>query len=167
MAQQEKESSCNAGDTGDAGSIPGSIRSPGEGNGNPLQYSCLGNPMDRRAWWAIVHEVTKSKTWLSNWAHIYLWINVFMLLFLQRFWLWQWRKKLPNLPCADVVPKYWRSLWIHYACYGSLHQLSMICLLCKVSNLYRMYLFMPAIHLVLLILLGWQNKYIWKYQNRK
>ena len=39
----------------DAGSIPGSGRSPGEGNGNPLQYSCLGNPMDRGAWWATVH----------------------------------------------------------------------------------------------------------------
>ena len=45
--------------SGDTGSIPGSGRSPGEGNGNPLQYSCLGNPMDRKAWWAIVHRVTK------------------------------------------------------------------------------------------------------------
>ena len=44
----------NAGDTG---LIPGSGRSSGEGNGNPLQYSCLGNPMDRRAWWATVHGV--------------------------------------------------------------------------------------------------------------
>ena len=44
---------------GDTGSIPGSERSPGEGNGNLLQYSCLGNPMDRGAWWATVHEVTK------------------------------------------------------------------------------------------------------------
>ena len=42
---------------GDAGLIPGSGRSPGEGNGNPLQYSCLGNPMDRGAWWATVHRV--------------------------------------------------------------------------------------------------------------
>ena len=47
------------GDSGDAGLIPGSGRSPGEGNGNPLQYSCLGNPMDRRAWWATVHGVTR------------------------------------------------------------------------------------------------------------
>ena len=45
--------------TGDAGSIPGSGRSPGEGNGNPLQCSCLGNLMDRRAWHAIVHRVAK------------------------------------------------------------------------------------------------------------
>ena len=47
---------------GDVGLIPGSGRSPGEGNGIPLQYSCLGNPMDREAWWAIVHGVAKSWT---------------------------------------------------------------------------------------------------------
>ena len=51
-----KASACNA---GDPGSIPGSRRSPGEGNGNPLQYSCLENPMDREAWWATVHGVAK------------------------------------------------------------------------------------------------------------
>ena len=44
---------------GDLGSIPGWGRSPGEGNGNPLQYSCLENPMDRRAWWAVIHGVAK------------------------------------------------------------------------------------------------------------
>ena len=49
----------NAGDIGDVGSIPGSGRSPGEDNGTPLQYSCLGNPMDRGTWWAAVHEVAK------------------------------------------------------------------------------------------------------------
>ena len=47
------------GDAGDLGSIPGLGRCPGEGNGNPLQYSCLGNPMDRGAWWATVHGVEK------------------------------------------------------------------------------------------------------------
>ena len=51
---------------GDLGSIPGSERSPGEGNGNPLQYSCLGNPMDRKACWATIHGVTKSQTQLSD-----------------------------------------------------------------------------------------------------
>ena len=51
-----KESAYNA---GDLDSIPGLGRSPGEGNGNPLQYSCLENPMDRGAWWATVHGVTK------------------------------------------------------------------------------------------------------------
>ena len=58
-----KASACNA---GNPGSIPGSGRSPGEGNGNPLQYSCLENPMDRGAWWAIVHRVAKSRTRLSD-----------------------------------------------------------------------------------------------------
>ena len=51
---------------GDPGLIPGSGRSPGAGNGNPLEYSCLENPMDGRAWQASVHGVTKSHTWLSN-----------------------------------------------------------------------------------------------------
>ena len=47
---------------GDLGLIPGLGRSPGEGNGNPLQYSCLGNSMDKGAWWATVHGVAKSQT---------------------------------------------------------------------------------------------------------
>ena len=54
---------------GDLGSIPGLGRFPGEGNGNPLQYSCLENPMDRGAWWAIVHGVAKSRTRLSDFTH--------------------------------------------------------------------------------------------------
>ena len=61
-----KASACNA---GDLGSIPGLGRSPGEGNGNPLQYSCLENPMDGGAWWATVHRVTKSRIWLSDFTH--------------------------------------------------------------------------------------------------
>ena len=52
----------NAGAAGDMGSIPESGRSPGVGSGNPLQYSCLENPMDRGAWWATVHGVTKEST---------------------------------------------------------------------------------------------------------
>ena len=51
---------------GDAGLIPGLGRSPGEGNDNPLQYSQLGNPMDRGAWWPTVHGVTSIRTRLSN-----------------------------------------------------------------------------------------------------
>ena len=51
---------------GDAGTIPGSGKSHGVGNGNPLQYSCLDNPTDREAWWATVHEVAKSSTRLSD-----------------------------------------------------------------------------------------------------
>ena len=58
-----KASAYNAGDTG---SIPGSGRSPGEGNGNLLQYSCLENPMDGGAWQSTVHGVIKSQTWLSD-----------------------------------------------------------------------------------------------------
>ena len=54
---------------GDLGSISGSRRSPGEGNGNALQYSCLENPMDRVAWQATVHEVTESWTRLSDFTH--------------------------------------------------------------------------------------------------
>ena len=56
-----KNPAANAGDTGDAGSIPGSGRSLREGNSNSLQYSCLGNPMDRGAWWATAHRVAKSQ----------------------------------------------------------------------------------------------------------
>ena len=52
--------------TGGIGLILGSGRSPGEGNGNPLQYPCLGNPMDRGAWWAIIHGVAKSWTQLGD-----------------------------------------------------------------------------------------------------
>ena len=55
-----EESACSAGDTGDAGWIPGSGKSPGGGHGNPLQYSCLKNSMDRRTWQAAVHEVARS-----------------------------------------------------------------------------------------------------------
>ena len=58
-----KASACSA---GDLGSIPGSGRSPGEGNGNPLQYSCLENPTDGRGWWATIHGVAKSRKRLSN-----------------------------------------------------------------------------------------------------
>ena len=57
-----EKSTCNAGDTGDMGSFPGSGRSSAGGNVNPLQYSCLENPMDRGTWRAIVHGVSKSLT---------------------------------------------------------------------------------------------------------
>ena len=60
---EDKTSACNA---GDPGLIPGLGRSPGEGNDNPLQYSYLENPMDRGAWWATVHGVTKSRTRLRD-----------------------------------------------------------------------------------------------------
>ena len=59
----EEESACSA---GDLGSITGLGRSPGEGNGHPIQYLCLENSMDRGAWWAVVHGVAKSWTVLSD-----------------------------------------------------------------------------------------------------
>ena len=62
-----KESACIV---RDLGSIPGLGRSPGEGNGNPLQYSCLENSMDGGAWWATVHGITKSQTRLSNFTYL-------------------------------------------------------------------------------------------------
>ena len=65
LVTQSKESACNV---GDLGSIPGWGRSPGEGNGNPLQYSCLENPMGKRAWKAPVHGAEKSRTRLSEQA---------------------------------------------------------------------------------------------------
>ena len=63
-----KESVCNAEAAEDTGMIPGLGRSPGGGNGNPVQSSCLKNPMDRGAWRATVHGVAKSQTQLSDWA---------------------------------------------------------------------------------------------------
>ena len=60
------EVKASAWNVGDLGLIPGSGRSPGEGNGNPLKYSCLENPMDRGAWWATLHGVAKRQTELSD-----------------------------------------------------------------------------------------------------
>ena len=66
----EKNLPANAGDVRDAGLSPRSGRSPGGGHGNPLQYFCLENPMDRGAWWATVHGVAKSQSDCSNLARI-------------------------------------------------------------------------------------------------
>ena len=71
VAQTAKASAYNE---GDLGSIPGLGRFPGEGNGNPLQYSCLENPMDGGAWWATVHGVAKSRTRLSNFTSLGIFI---------------------------------------------------------------------------------------------
>ena len=77
VALAVKNPTANAGDTRDMGSIPGLGRSPGVGSGNPLQYSCLENPMDREAWWATVHGVAESWTRLSDFTffHFLLGIN--------------------------------------------------------------------------------------------
>ena len=73
------DSKASAYNVGDLCSIPGSGRSPGEGNGNPLQYSCLENSMDGGAWWATVHGVSKSRTRLSDFILTFtmgVWIDV-------------------------------------------------------------------------------------------
>ena len=75
MAQWVKKSTCNAGDTGDVGLIPRLGRSPGGENSNPLQYSCLKNPMDRGAWWATVQGPAKSQTSLNTGSHIAQWLS--------------------------------------------------------------------------------------------
>ena len=94
-------SACNA---GDPGSIPGLGRSSGEGNGNPLQYACLENFMDGGAWWATVHGVTKSWTWLSNFSlsHIYLLSVVYLKFKFDGGVMYLWASKVAwvvkNLP---------------------------------------------------------------------
>ena len=65
VVQEVKNPPADAGDIRDSGSVPRSGRSPGGGHGNPLHYFCLENPMDSGAWWAIVHGVAKSWTWLK------------------------------------------------------------------------------------------------------
>ena len=78
-----KESTCSAGDARDAGSILGLGRSPGGGHGNPVQYSCLKNPMDRGAWWVTVHGVPESgMTEVTEHAHTYMYIYTFICIYL-------------------------------------------------------------------------------------
>ena len=76
----------------DMGSISGLERSPGGENDNPLQYSCLNNPMDRGAWWATVHGVTKSWTWMSNWTWLHafweVWGNISLWFWSGFPWSW-------------------------------------------------------------------------------
>ena len=74
MRSEVKASACNV---GDLGSIPGSGRSPGEGNGNPLLYSCLGNPMGGEAWWGTVHRVAKSQTRLNDFTFTFFHFLIF------------------------------------------------------------------------------------------
>ena len=76
---------------GNMGLSPRLVRSPGEGNGNPFQYSCSGNPMDRGAWWATVHEVPKNQTWLNKqrfkWMNCVVNVNKVKVKSLSRVWL--------------------------------------------------------------------------------
>ena len=79
---------------GDPGSISGSGRSPGEGNGNLLQYYCLENPMDRRAWWATVHGVAKSWTRLSDFTFTFFGFSDFAHLEVVKIWYYVFSQKL-------------------------------------------------------------------------
>ena len=102
----------NTGDLRDAGSILGWGRSPGGGHGNPLQYSCLENPMDREPWQAMVHGVAKGWTWLSDWDHQALGVarGLFSLLVVARsMWgLVPWPKIKPGSPAFGVLCfSYW------------------------------------------------------------
>ena len=81
MVQAVRNPPAHSGDARDAALIPGLGRSPGEVNGNSLQYSCLENSMDRGAWWATVHGVTRSRTRLSKWARLSV-LRIFFLVWI-------------------------------------------------------------------------------------
>ena len=107
------------GDKGDMGSILGSGRSPGEGNGNPLQYSYLENPPDRGAWWATVHGVTKSQTWLRPHTHQITFSASQTILFVPPpFWLlipFSFRVPSALLICPWLtLALLWRKLWFEW-----------------------------------------------------
>ena len=93
----DKESAYN---TGDLGLIPGLGRSPGGGHGNPLQYSCLETPMDRGAWWAIVHGVAKSRTQLSNHAHTHPCFSMYQYFIILYGQIIFHRMNLPHITCC-------------------------------------------------------------------
>ena len=93
-----KESSCNK---EDLSLIPGSRRSPGEGNGYPLQYSCLENSMDRGAWWATIHGIAKGRTRLSH-THTQ-WIRICLPMQGTRFD--PWSEKIPHASEQLSLPK--------------------------------------------------------------
>ena len=96
-----KNAPANAGAAGNAGSIPGLGRSPGEGNDNPLQYSCQENSMDRGSWWATVHGVTENWTRLSDWALAHYKVTASTEL-----------ANFESLPLAYIQSGY-RKLWLH------------------------------------------------------
>ena len=92
-SSHSKESACNV---GDSGSILGLGRSPGVGNGNPFQCSCLEKSMDTAAWWAEVHGVAKSRTWLSNeTSTIGSW----------------WNLCVNKMALGRCSPRLWRAAW--------------------------------------------------------
>ena len=97
MAQWVNNLPANAGDTGDVGSVTGLGRAPGEGNGNPLHYSCPGNTIDRGAWWATVHGILKSRT--QTGTHTSIKWNVI------------WTQLPSQFQYLDIIIIIHRSLW--------------------------------------------------------
>ena len=87
---------------GDLGSIPGSGRSPGGGNGNTLQYSCLENPMDGGTWWAIDHGVAKSQTQLSKFTSLHEWWKPALIL--EKHFLMQENKTVVTAKSYHLYP---------------------------------------------------------------
>ena len=133
-----KASACNA---GDLSLIPGSGRSPGEGNGNPLQYSCLENPMDGGAWWATVHGVAKSRTWLSNFTFTFFFQgqspfspNSTTLCWFQNYFKWNFIWSSDNqlgqvigwkFPFTLAKNKTLNYLWMNTKTTKSIHQITL------------------------------------------
>ena len=100
----------NAGDIRDTGSVPGPGRAPEGGHGNPLQFSCLENPIDRGSWWAAVHRVAKSQTWLKQGsvharAHTHTIIHWEIL---AKVFKMDWFRPLKNL----LMQSQWRHKWL-------------------------------------------------------
>ena len=96
---------------GDSSLIPGVGRSPGEGNGNPLQFSCLGNPMDRGAWRATVHSITKSQTQLST--HTFkAQREIFLIQVKPRILTYMLTVNLSDMPCMCYLC-YSDKIWCH------------------------------------------------------
>ena len=112
-----KVSACNG------GSIPGSGRSPGEGNGNPLQYSCLENSMERGALEATVHGVAKSRTGLSDFTHSLLGTYYFRVIFLSEFVHYLTVFIIPSsafrFQLCDAQYRYDTKFVVFWFCFGS------------------------------------------------
>ena len=108
-----KESACSAGATGDVGSIPESGRSPGGGHDNPLQYSCLKNPMNRGAWQVTVHGVTKSQTWLK-WLSIHAHTHCHYYF---KYLFWPFFSFCVFIICMLHLLQLSHSFWIFYSFY--------------------------------------------------
>ena len=115
-----KNPPANAGDARDMGSIPGLGRSPGVGNDNPLQYSCLENSMDRGAWWDTIPAVTKSQTWLSTHTHTHthtcMCILTFSLFITKNVYVIKHDLYVPDLDLSPWPVPTDTSNWYHLTC---------------------------------------------------